>query len=68
MRRAYRYGDWNALSGAYFPEFSEDRHIVRPFAIPDEWPRYRAFDYGLDMLACLWIAIDARGGVMYIVK
>ncbi len=61
MRRAYRYGDWNALGGAYFPEFSEDRHVVRPFAIPDDWTRYRAFDYGLDMLACLWIAIDGTG-------
>ena len=61
MRRAYRYGDWNALSGAYFPEFSEDRHVVRPFAIPDDWARYRAFDYGLDMLACLWVAIDDTG-------
>jgi phage terminase large subunit len=61
MRRAYRYGDWNALGGAYFQEFSEDRHVVRPFAIPDDWARYRAFDYGLDMLACLWIAIDGTG-------
>ena len=61
LRRAYRYGDWNALSGAYFSEFSEERHVVRPFPIPDGWMRYRAIDYGLDMLACLWIAIDDIG-------
>ena len=61
MRRAYRYGDWNALSGAYFSEFSERRHVVRPFKLPGGWVRYRAIDYGLDMLACLWVAIDTTG-------
>lgn len=61
MRRAHRYGDWDALSGAYFQEFSEAVHVVKPFRIPGDWIRYRAFDYGLDMLACYWIAVDYRG-------
>jgi phage terminase large subunit len=61
IRRAHRYGDWDALSGAYFPEFSE-KHLFDPsFKIPDSWVRYRAFDYGLDMLACYWIAVDYTG-------
>ena len=61
IRRAHRYGDWDALSGAYFPEFSVRKHVVRPFAVPDHWTRYRAFDYGLDMLAVLWVAVDETG-------
>lgn len=61
VRRAYRYGDWDALTGAYFSEFSDSRHVVKPFAIPDNWAHYRSIDYGLDMLACLWIAIDETG-------
>ncbi len=61
MRRAYRFGDWNALSGAYFPELSRGRHMTVPICIPDSWLRYRALDYGLDMLACLWIAVDDNG-------
>jgi phage terminase large subunit len=61
IRRAYRYGDWNALSGSYFSEFSEDNHVVRPFPVPEGWVRYRSIDYGLDMLACLWVAIDPAG-------
>ena len=61
MRRAHRYGDWDALGGAYFPEFSKKIHTCRPFAIPDDWVRYRVFDYGLDMLACYWIAVDYGG-------
>lgn len=60
-RRAYRYGDWNAIGGNYFPEFSPATHVVAPFAIPDHWVRYRSFDYGLDMFACYWWAVDEDG-------
>lgn len=61
LRAAHRYGDWDALSGTYFPEFSESRHVCEPFRIPKNWLRYRSFDYGLDMLACYWWAIDPNG-------
>lgn len=62
VRRAWRYGDWDALAGTYFPEFRDDTHVVEPFQrIPAEWKLYRAFDYGLDMFACLWIAVDFEG-------
>ena len=62
VRRAWRFGDWNALAGTFFPEFQKDTHVIEPFyRIPAEWKKYRAFDYGLDMLACLWIAVDHEG-------
>ncbi len=61
IRRAHRYGDWSALAGTYFPEFNAAKHVIKPFRIPGHWMRYRAFDYGLDMLACLWFAQDERG-------
>ena len=61
IRNAHRYGDWEVLSGNYFPEFSEGHHVVAPFQIPKHWTRYRAFDYGLDMLAVGWFAVDENG-------
>jgi phage terminase large subunit len=61
MRRAHRYGDWDALAGTYFPEFSDATHVISPCPIPEHWQRYRAFDYGLDMFAPLWIAEDEKG-------
>lgn len=61
LRRAYRYGDWDSLGGNYFPEFSDGLHVVEPFKIPPNWKRYRAFDYGLDMFACAWFAVDEDG-------
>ena len=63
IRQAHRYGDWDALSGNYFPEFQTATHTCKPFAIPREWARYRAIDYGLDMLACAWFAIAPSGRV-----
>jgi phage terminase large subunit len=45
-------------SGCYFQEFKRDTHVINPFPIPEHWKRYRTIDYGLDMLACYWIATD----------
>lgn len=59
--RAFRYGDWNALSGSYFKNFSIQTHSVEAFVIPAHWPRYRSFDYGFDMFACGWWAVDEDG-------
>ena len=61
IRAAHRYGDWNVLAGQYFSEFSQASHGFAPFPIPESWPKYRSIDYGLDMLACLWVAVDGRG-------
>ena len=57
-RRAHRYGDWNALAGTFFEEFEDGLHSCKPFPIPQNWARYRAFDYGLDMFYCIWVAVD----------
>lgn len=62
VRRAWRYGDWDALAGAFFPEFHRTTHVIPDLRkLPPGWRLYRAFDYGLDMLACLWVARDPQG-------
>lgn len=62
LRRAYRYGDWDAIEGgSYFNEFNEKLHTCASFKIPDNWKRYRSFDYGLDKFACFWWAVDEDG-------
>ena len=62
-RRALLHGDWNVFEGQYFREFDPKKHIVEPFEIPKSWRRYRTVDYGLDRLACLWIAVSGEGEV-----
>ena len=51
-------GEYGIPGGAYFDEFRKDIHVIDPFPIPDDWRRYVTLDYGLDMLACYWIAVD----------
>ncbi len=63
LRRAWLDGDWDVFAGQYFPEFSRDVHVYEPYELPSWWKRYRAFDYGLDMLACVWAAVDGAGDI-----
>ena len=66
-REALLFGNWNIFEGQYFTEFSERLHVCEPFEIPLGWKKYRAIDYGLDRLVCLWIAV-APGGVCYVYR
>lgn len=61
IRRAWLYGDWDAYSGRFFTEFDPAVHVVEPFNVPARWRRYFTQDYGLDMLAGYWIALDPDG-------
>lgn len=57
--RAWLEGDWNAIAGAYFAEFSIDKHVIAPFEIPEWWLRFRAFDWGYSApYCCLWFAVS----------
>jgi hypothetical protein len=57
----YLDGDWNVVAGAFFPEFSIDRHVVKPFEVPREWMRFRAMDWGSSKPFCVkWWAVTAR--------
>ncbi|MBR2342980.1 MAG: phage terminase large subunit [Clostridia bacterium] len=62
-KKALLYGEWNILEGTYFNEFSRERHVVEPFKIPADWRKYRSIDYGLDRLACLWVAVSSTRDV-----
>lgn len=57
-RDALKYGDWDIFDGKFFTEFKRDIHVMEPFKIPNDWYRYFVMDYGLDMLAGYWIAVD----------
>lgn len=55
----YLDGDWNVIAGAFFTEFSVNKHVVRPFAIPKDWLRFCAMDWGSSTPFCvLWFAVS----------
>lgn len=60
-RRALLEGVWELDEGRYFSEFSPALHVTPPHPIPRHWRRYLTIDYGLDMLAALWIAQSPDG-------
>ncbi len=57
-KKALLYGDWDIFDGQYFTEFDRKIHVITPFIVPEWWRVYFTMDYGLDMLAGLWIAVD----------
>lgn len=60
-RKALKFGNWDIHDGMFFPEFDRRIHVIEPFNIPEHWDRYIAMDYGLDMFAVLFIAVDTKG-------
>jgi phage terminase large subunit len=56
-------GEYGLPGGVYFEEFRRDIHVLTPFAVPAGWRRFRAMDYGFDMLAVGWFAVDPQARV-----
>lgn len=44
--RAWLGGDWSVVEGAFFDCWSNEKHVVSPFAIPEDWTRFRSADWG----------------------
>jgi len=59
--RVVGLGEYGIPGGAYFDEFRTDVHVCKPFRIPADWRRYVTIDYGRDMLAAYWVALDHHG-------
>jgi phage terminase large subunit len=60
LRRAWLLGEWDVFAGQFFTEFDERIHSAH-LTLPKNTEKYCALDYGLDMLAALFIAVDENG-------
>lgn len=60
-QKALLHGSWDVFEGQYFTEWRRELHVIDPVEIQPWWQVYRALDYGLDRLACLWCAFDELG-------
>jgi hypothetical protein len=59
LRRAWLQGDWDVFEGQCFDEWRTERHVCRPFEIPERWTRWRCVDWGYaEPFACYWLAED----------
>jgi phage terminase large subunit len=58
-RLRYVEGKWVAFEGMIYDNFDPTLHIVEPFEIPEEWPRYRSIDFGYrNPFVCQWWAVS----------
>lgn len=61
----YVRASFEVFEGQIFKEFRRDIHVIKPFAIPEEWERFRAIDHGeRNPTACGWYAITPAGDVI----
>lgn len=61
-----RYGIWAAAEGTVYEDsWDRARNIINKQAIPRDWPRYLAIDFGFtNPFVCLWGAIDPDGRII----
>jgi hypothetical protein len=59
--RMFYLGQFERPAGLIYDCFDDavgGRHVIEPFAIPDDWPRYQGADFGGVNTAGLWVAQD----------
>lgn len=59
VARALDLGDWSAITGEFFPEWDEERHVVTDCLPPHSWFRFRGMDLGYAEPFCVyWVAVS----------
>ena len=58
------FASFDAFEGQVYADFRRDTHVIKPFFIPNEWPRVMGIDHGFRNATCaLWGAIDYDSNV-----
>lgn len=62
QKKMLRDGDWNVVAGAFFDCWNTQKHVIKPFTIPEHWTRFRAMDYGFATPFSIgWYAVSDGG-------
>lgn len=64
MVEKYLAGSFDVMEGLILDTFDTGLHVIDPFIVPPEWPRFRGMDHGLtNPTACVWVASDYDGNL-----
>lgn len=64
-----RYGRFKTSFGAVYPEFDENKHVINPFDLPDDWQDTLSIDPGLNNpLSCHFYATDYDGNIYVVAE
>lgn len=59
--RAWVYGLWDIVDGAFFDEFDSQKHVLKKCNLPGHWMRFRAGDWGsAKPFAFYWMAVASE--------
>jgi len=61
LKQAWLCGRWDEFEGQFFSEFDYYKHTCPVCEINEDVRKYCAIDYGLDMLAAVFVAVDNKG-------
>lgn len=66
QKAAWLHGDWDILAGQFFSNFRYDKHVIKPFGIPENWTVWAALDYGFNHPTV--VTVFAKGdGITYVI-
>ncbi len=68
--RMFYAGEFSRPAGLIYEDYIDEYreqggHLVAPFDLPPEWPRYLGVDFGGANTALLWLAYDPQTRVFY---
>lgn len=65
LRKQLEDGDWDAIIGAAYVDFSPDTHVVEKFDPPEHWLRFESMDHGTTApTAWFMYAVDTDGNII----
>lgn len=66
QKAAWLHGDWDILAGQFFSNFRYDKHVIKPFKIPEHWTVWASLDYGFNHPTTVGL-FASNDGVTYLV-
>ncbi len=63
--RMFYLGEFTRPGGLVYSAFEPSRHIVPPFEIPSDWPRFLGLDFGGVNTAGVFVALDPHTGRLF---
>jgi phage terminase large subunit len=67
LRKTWRDGDFSVSAGQFFTTFSEETHVIKPFAIPSDWQLIGALDHGNKHPTAAYILARSNDDSVYVI-
>lgn len=66
QKAAWLHGDWDILAGQFFSNFRYDKHVIKPFEVPETARVWASLDYGFNHPTVVTVLMK-YDGITYII-